>query len=584
MGRKLAASPRDAGTTSVIPVRTHTPRDWNSSPIPEGNTTPVNPKNYIKELPNEILLQISTHLCGRATLANLSRVNKQMHTVANEAIAKILVIRESHFKEAIAWLANHPDLMTSVRFVEIIDRGYVETAGFWSLYVTDYPPPNLLFSPHVETTLRALIHKQHDGKVTWKDTHANGRRIGFTAFPARYYTDLLFKICPNIKSAKAQLNGPKNFDWIDPDPLRVDASNLPTVNPKCELNTTFYDTALQVMQDSLESLTISQDRQWKGPIQRELLTSSVHVSNSRIGKPPITLRGFKKLRHLDVPIEVLGLPSSILFLQPGEYERIKEGTTSGQASLPGPSNKVLASSAKIIPLTLKTLQLRSCNGATFMLLERISRILPGTSNFEHVDIFFTTCAREFLHLCHQAEHEPLDCFEILSVLKAMGVAVSFYAGNNEKIVDMRRELEVMTVLSFEEVLMAAVIRRQFSEFSEHAIYRRRASRVEHRLFMKHAVAHFHLFNSSTFDADKWKQIALFHGKKYIKEKPKAGPKPKASLFEVPDRSQGIHCWRQRRPAGFFDLENFTFTFRKATSCSVSPPPVVELSGQEHTFI
>jgi hypothetical protein len=577
MGRKVAASPPDAGTTFVIPLRNETPRNLDLPPIRESYNDLKRCRNNLEELPDEILLQIATHLKGSGAVTNLSLVNKKIHAVANEAMARNLVIRESNFKEAIVWLARHLHLINSVKSVEIIGRGYVEAAGYLSLDEIPFAPSDLLFSPHVETTLRELIYKQHDGKVTWEHIHNYGRLTGNAAFETQFCTDLLFKICPNIKTAKAQLRGPEYFDWMDTNPIQASMSDLPMVNSDCELNTPFYDTALQVLQNSLESLTIAQNRQWAGPVQRELLISSVHVSNSRLGRPPMTLRGFKKLRHLDVPMEILGLPDSIYFAPPGE-SRIEWVDVSGRVAQQGPSTKALTCPAKIIPLTIETLQLRSCDGATFMLLDIISHIPAGTSNFKYIDVFFTTCTREFIHLCRQADNDPLDYFEIISQLVGLGIEVSFYKGKSETIVDMWRELDVLDGLSLEEICMAAVARRQFFEYNELALNRRRTNRVDNVFFMKHALAHFDLLNSSTLDVDKWENIALFRGKKYIKPEPKL--EPQAGRFEVAARPKGIHALPKRQPTGFLDLDSFSFTFRHITPL----PAATAYSSEGHTSI
>jgi hypothetical protein len=415
-------------------------------------------------------------------------------------MAKNLLIRESHFKETIVWLARHPHLMNSVKAIQIVNCGYIEAAGYLSLYDNSFTPRDLSFSPHVKTTLRDLIYKQHDGKAIWEHIHTDGRLVNFTgfiAFSTQYYMDLLFKICPNIKSAKVPVHGPKGFGLPGPDPLPVFTSDLPMANPDCILITPFDDTSLQVMLDSLESLTISQDLQWTRPTQRELLTSSVHGSNSRIGRPPMTLRGFKKLQHLDVPMQVLGLPDSIHFQQLDEDNRVERIDISARVLHQSPSTKALVCPAKIMPLTLKTLQLRSCGGATFMILDLIGHIPAGTSKFKYIDVFFTTCTRKFIHLCHQAEDEALDYFVILSQLRAMDIEVSFYTGENETTVDMWKELDVMSDLSLEEICMAVFARRQFAVYSEHALNRRGTARIDNFFFMKHAVTHFDLLNSST---------------------------------------------------------------------------------------
>lgn len=579
MAANVAVSPHGAGNASAISTPNQPLQNMDLTFVRRENHALEHRKSRLKELPDEVLLQIATQLCGSRALAKFSRVDKRIHAIANEAMAKNLVVREDQFKPAIEWLIKHPGLLHAVNFVEITEPRYIKTSSFSTLSGSNMRATKMKFDPNDREILRDLIVKQPDGTRTWTCIHTDARPTGWFALSSRYYMDLISKLCPNIKSVNTLLYGPRDFDDIDPHRVsQVTTSQLPVVNWDCIPSAPFHDTALEVMQENLESLTISQDPHWAGPAQHELLNADIDVVTSTIGRPPITLRGFKLLRHLDVPMDALGLPFSIVLQQPGEGDNIGRIRIPAQGSQVGANTKELHFPAKIIPLTLKTLHLRSSNGSTFALLGVISLMPVGMSNFKHIDVFFTTSARELIHLCDQAEWPSLDYIKILWRLQNMGIEVSFYSGKNETTVDMCQELEIMDALTPEEVCIAAATSCQFTDFNELAIKRRRVTRLAHLLFMKHALTHFDILNSSTFDANKWRPVALFRGKKYIK---RLG---KAKLPGELARSQGVHRLPKRRPTGLLDLDKFTFAFCKPMPRRLSPPPTVFRSSQKYPLI
>jgi hypothetical protein len=324
------------------------------------------------------------------------------------------------------------------------------------------------------------------------------------------------------------------------------------VNPLFRPGAPFQTALLDYLQDKLESLTVPQHRGWAGPVQREILTLPDEFRAQRIGTPPITLRGFKRLRRLDLPMGVLGLPHSVSFQCPGENEhltaistalQIREGNHTSKMKLP----------AKIIPLTLETLQLRDCTSTTFVLLEVISSIPVQKSRFKHIDLYLTPCAREFIHLCRQARYPMRDYIEILSKVEDMGIQVSFFSGKDEKFVDMRQELANMHSLVDTEVNMLSAAHRQFSALNELAVQRRNSSEscLEHKMFIQYAASHFDLLNSPTFAAEYCRSTAFFTGHKHVFER---------SLTTYP------------RWDSLLDVGNFKFTFLEPTPRTPSAPP------------
>jgi hypothetical protein len=74
---------------------------------------------HILHLPPETLLQIALNLCGTNAILALSKTNKYIHRITNEAMAKKLVVRPPHMKGPLDWLAHHPHIMGCVNTVDV---------------------------------------------------------------------------------------------------------------------------------------------------------------------------------------------------------------------------------------------------------------------------------------------------------------------------------------------------------------------------------------------------------------------------------------------------------------------------------
>jgi hypothetical protein len=95
------------------------------------------------------------------------------------------------------------------------------------------------------------------------------------------------------------------------------------------------------------------------------------------------------------------------------------------------------------------------------------------------------------------------------------------------------------------------------------------------MFMRHALAHFDLFNSSTFQAKHWIDSAFFHGAKNTKYDPDLGNNCTAPLMKT---RPGVHVMRKQQNNRVFDLDNFKFTLR------VYPTPRSDLPTEKKVWL
>jgi hypothetical protein len=574
--RDTAVLPSKAIEIRSIPTSQSAPSAMEVAPMTVQPSAPDSRQRVsILQLPAETLLQIASLLCGSNAIINLSRVNKRMHSVTEEAMAKELVVHESRLTMAIEWLAFHPDLITHV---STVDLGALRATS-------DYAPRDHGFSAAVSHVLRnsiwidspntiglaSLSSYKHPDSSIWSYRH-------------QYCLDVLFSFCPNIKTLSIRLPDAKIFDRnlvsIFPIPH---SSALPMANPDSEPVTPLQGVGLQLMRKALRTLVIASDIKWAGPFQYEILRDRSQIEWRRTGKQIITLQGFNKLEHLDIPMITLGLPESIQF---------RNANGSQQQEVPARINfhdgrvmttKMIDLPAKVLPLSLISMRLRLCNDWTFAFLRKVvrelCRIPVQDSNLRRIDLYFNTCARSHILLCVKASSGPSAFLETLAMLTRMGIKVVFYGGN-EKPVDMRQELTILNSLRSEEVSLVALARRQFSDLDMQAISRRRSSRLAKRIFMRHTLTYFALFNSSTFDAKYWAGSAFFHGIENTKYDPSLGCK-QHNLPGAPQPVKTVGSWRRNRVV--FDMDNFIFAFRRKSKSASGTSAMKQISFQGKTF-
>jgi hypothetical protein len=534
-------------------------------------------RSNILYLPPEALLQIAVELCGTNTILALSQTNKYMHRITNEAMAKKLVVQPLDMKMTLDWLAHHPHLMVRVNTVDVSafqPMHNIQEVGpvASTLSVTD-------FSSDVSQVLRTKIWINTGrtvGRETWLSSfHVDNDSI----WGDRHQScmDVLFSICPNIKSLKLSMPAAKLFDK-NPASIFLHPPNsmlLPMPNPAFEPATPLQGVSLQLARRNLRSLTIASSRRWAGLSQLEFLLSSAHIYWRGMGKHIITLHGFDNLEHLDVPMDLLGLPQTINFQKLDERETpmirlmVKYSQPNGYVF-----KKAVDFPAKVLPLSLRSVQLRSCDEKSFGFLRKFGEV-PATSHLKHVELHLNTCARSNILRCLEASSYTPNLLVRLTKLEGMGIAVKFYTDHGKKPIDMKQELTMMSYLKPEGLGLISLAGRQFSELNLAAILQRQYSRLAQRMFTRHALAHFDLFNSPTFLAKHWLGSAFFHGAKNTKYDLDLGCNSTAPLITV---LPGAHAMRKHQNNRFFDLDNYKFTLR------VYPTPLSDVPTEKKIWL
>jgi hypothetical protein len=332
--------------------------------------------------------------------------------------------------------------------------------------------------------------------------------------------NILFMLCPNVKAVKTLMPGDEHCNsHHNQVPLSPLPHQLPVANIYFRPIKPLRSIALQIIRSKLQSLTVMPRAGWAGPPKPEILQTVFDIPWMLHGNHVFTLPGLDKLEYLEVSMDMLGLPYNIRFRDADEGP-MTEATVISRQRMNGVITKQSVSiAAKVLPLSLVHLRLRSCNQYTFAFLRRICAIPAHKSNFKKIDLFLDTTACEIILKCFGIDTTPRKLFLILTVLEHQGIAVTFYTGKDCKLIDMRQELYHLAALMPCEASIVAQGGRQFSEVKIHAIKRRRGSSLEHRLFLRHALTHFDLFNSPSFDARYWEGVAFFHGFKNTKYDP-----------------------------------------------------------------
>jgi hypothetical protein len=577
----IALLPSKAVELHSKPVPRYAPLIMEVAPMNEDlSVSPARLPLNILQLPAETLLQIVAKLSGSNAILNLSRTNRHMHKVTNEAMAKQLVVHDTHLKMAINWLARHPDLIARVNTLDLRTSPIKQNSE--GIDTNDMALSDQDFSAEASQVVRNMIwiNTQKAIRFNWLLSYQPANN-SIWSDSNQLCLDVLSSLCPNIRTLTIRMPAAQDFDK---DPARMFAnlptSALPMANPYLEPVPPLQGIALKLMRKTLRSLLIAPDTTWTGPPQRELLLSQDHINWSRIGKHTITLQGFNELEHLEIPMSALGYPQSIQFestdeLQPPKVHILINYSMSGVSM-----TKSIDLPTKVLPLSLVCLKLRSCNEWTFMFLQMVSCIPAKISNMKRLDLYLDTCARSHILRNLETSTKPLNLVEILSGLEDMGIKVTFYTGADEKFVDMRQELTIFYALRPEEVGLVSLAQRQFSELEMQAISRRRSSRSARRIFIRHALTHFNLFNSSTFNANDWLDSAFFHGVENTKYDPHLGSTTHGFSLTT---ATGAGRKSKRRNKYIFDMDNFIFTFRAVSIFTPQLSAKNEISFLGKTF-
>jgi hypothetical protein len=102
----IAVLPSQVIEIRSLPTSPYAPPVMEAAPTTDQPRAPNSRQRVnILQLPAETLLQIASLLRGSNAIIHLSRVNKSMHSVIREAMAKELIVHKSRFMMATEWLA-----------------------------------------------------------------------------------------------------------------------------------------------------------------------------------------------------------------------------------------------------------------------------------------------------------------------------------------------------------------------------------------------------------------------------------------------------------------------------------------------
>jgi hypothetical protein len=461
-------------------------------------TTALGIKNVgLFRLPEELLHAIAVELCGSKDILQLSLTNKQLNTIAHDAMLNKLVVSSNKIHKLLEFLTKRPECMTKVLDVDLGDYGCACRMRC-TCVITVFEREMLgSLARYIALNCAYPINTLQEWITNCTTPPLWGRKQAF-------FLDLLVAACPNIKSIAMEL--PESADAFEiaspPSPLGLSPSTFPARNPEMKSFTPFRGRTLQVMKDHLQTFTIAVDSRWKGRMQLEFLSDQRDADWRKAGRPHITFPGFTMLRRLDMPMDILGQPRNIVFQDP--------------TSIPTVSDKDIERldevQQKVLPLTLKYLHLRNCNQWTFAFLQKVNELPARKTNLQPIEFFSSASVLTWIKRCYAEDSGQLDYLQVLREIHRGGIKTSFYCGPKEVEVNLRKELYSLRVLSRLEVYHLATINRVFSELNISASLRRRASFIEHQLFMRHVRFHFDLINSTTFLGKLWKDVAFFHGR------------------------------------------------------------------------
>jgi hypothetical protein len=475
-------------------------------------------------LPCELLEIVASHLSGSKYIIELALVNKHVHSIVRKTMVRDLVVSKKHIKSCIDMLARHPDLMSCVTSVDLSNFGCDHTLAEHDCDCLGTPN----FKPDVSAIIGRTITRDSRSAITWTQIRdAKYTRGTVWRKQQAFFLDVLMTLCPNIKSVTLELPAARRFDMgAPPRPIYLAPNPLPGLNLELIPAVPFHGPALQVLRQRLEVLTIAEDTTWKGPATCEILEGG-DTSWRNMGKLTVTLSEFPKLRCLDIPMEALGHPETILFVDP-----IANAVAPGDSTI----------RTKVLPLTLQSLHLRSCNKWTFTLLQKINEVPMNQLRLKRIELSFKADPGVFLTRCDSADQGRLSYLRVLSDLRRKGTKVVFYTGDIEEVLDMSKELASLSALSPFEAWRFSISRMPFSVLNLVASKTRRISETASRLFLRHAENHLSFFNSSTLDLGRWTQGAFFHGIKNTKWDPALIDRTKVTSIILPGD------W-ERRPLG-----------------------------------
>jgi hypothetical protein len=469
-----------------------------------GETTQDRKDASLLGLPCELLEMVASNLLRNKHIVNLALTNRHLHGIIRKTMVRQLVVSKKHVKSCVDMLARHPDLITCVTCITLGDFG-CEHEDYRCLGTSD-------FEPDVMELINTTITSNTISTITW-DRIQRGKDVPGPVWHMQeaFFLEILTTLCPNLKSVTVELPAARQFSsGGPPQPVHMAPDNLPGLNQELTPVTPFQGSALQVMRQKLEALTIAEDTRWKGPPTLEFLERQ-DIPWRNMGKHTITLTGFSKLRRLDVPMEVLGHPCTLLFVDP-----TATAISTTDLAAAGINTTRTHPRTKVLPLTLRYLHLRSCNKMTFALLQKINEVPVAQLRLKHIELFSKTGLRDLVMQCDATDLGRFNYLQVLSDLNRKGTKVTFYTWHGEEALDIFQELASLSALSPFEVWRSSASHISSPTLNPAASEKRRIGDIGIRIFLRHAEHHMNLFNRATLDLRLWTHAAFFHGIKNTK--------------------------------------------------------------------
>lgn len=446
-------------------------------------------------LPKEILQQIAWECSDSKDALHLAMANEQVYEALRGILQRKLVLTKNNTWRILQGLQDRPGLGAKVKEVSLsnFECPRTRTALF---YGRAQALQNLLaiaqgtFSavPEVAEIWQSIAREMDKYSEHWWERDAVWEPNETLCL------DILLLKCPNITSITMEL--PEAFQERAPKPP---GNRRPQIRGRV-CSWPFQNLALPILQAQLKVLIIKEDFAWQGPLSFES-TQNLGATNNCVQK--ITLGGFKKLQHLELPASVLGYT---------EYLKLTGKATKTPLELDQLKVCLLCTH---LPLTIKYLRITNASNNTeiFGFLWRYCCVPRELLAIEHIELDFIYCATLELEAMHIRSRNPTNHLNILEALAEKGIKVTWNFGRNQKDFDLRRVMEddtktsprilwgiqmwfLDTGMTFDTKALRGVITLE-DEIQEHET-----------IFPDYV----HLMSRRTFKYEDWNNVAFFHSK------------------------------------------------------------------------
>ncbi|OAL51562.1 hypothetical protein IQ07DRAFT_671648 [Pyrenochaeta sp. DS3sAY3a] len=534
-----------------------------------GLNAPTPAAHGLAALPNEILQQIAWECSHSRDALHLAMANKQVHEALSGVLQRKLVLTRKSTWRILQGLQDRPDLGAKVKEVSLSDFECprTRTALF---YGRVQAMQNLLaieqgtFSadPEVSEIWLRIAREMDKYSDYWWEHDAVWEPNEALCL------DILLHKCPNITSITMEL--PETFQGRAPKPPRNRGARIQ--GRVCSWP--FQNLALPILQAQLKVLIIKEDFAWQGPLSFEA-TNDLGPTNNSVQK--ITLGGFTKLQHLELPASLLGNT---------EWLKLTGDPTRTPLELDELKKCLLRTR---LPLTIKYLRLTNASNNTeiFGYLSLYCIEPRELLEIEHIELDFTYCATLELEAMHIRSRHPTNHLAILGRLAEKGIKVTWNFGRHQKDFDLRRVMEEDTKTSPKilwSIQMWFLDTGMTSDSEALCGWITPDEAQEHEPVFPDDV---HLMSRRTFKYEDWTVVAFFHAN----EGYGCYPDDEDEKDDDDEEGDDFLCnalkvlWRRRfnfRLPKLFDLSEYEFGFVYPKAMRPLPAVTQFLGGTFHT--